>query len=182
MTGQNMTAGNRQPCGRGSNTAAPARLNMCLAGKIASMTTARAVPPQRRSYDELPAGDEVVELDLRLGALGRTFVPHDLPVRVTTAVELDVGFGVPFRIGDELVRHPAAQELLRDAALLPDHERCAFRLPDSQGVVHLGRVDLDVDEPDYRHGGLLRLPGQRFGGHLVWRAVGISRLPNSPAA
>src|SRR5262245_19730251 len=121
-----------------------------------------AVSPQGASYDELPSRDEVVELHLRFRPLERARVPHDLLVRVAAAVELDVGFGVPFRIGDELVRLPAAQELLRDAALLPDHERCAFRLPDSQGVVHLGRVDLDVDEPDYRHGGLLRLPGQRF--------------------
>jgi hypothetical protein len=33
-------------------------------------------------------------------------------------------------------------------ALLLDHERRALRLPNPQGVFHLGRIDLDVNEPD----------------------------------
>src|SRR5262245_5969411 len=74
---------------------------------------------------QMPLRDEVVELHLRLRSLERTRMLHDLPVRVAATVELDVGFGVPFRIGDELVRLPAAKELRGDAALLPDHERRA---------------------------------------------------------
>src|SRR4029079_137027 len=44
------------------------------------------------------------------------------------------------------------QQLLRDATLLPDHERRAFGLPDLLGLLVLGRIELDVNKPDDRHG------------------------------
>ena len=75
-------------------------------------------------------------------------MPHDLLVNLAVTVKLYVIFGVPFRIGDEFVGLPAAQKLFRNAALLLDHERRAFRLPDLQGFLHLGRIDLDMNEPD----------------------------------
>src|SRR6516165_5848320 len=71
------------------------------------------------------------------------------------AIGLDRGFALPFRVRDEFGRVSAAQELFRNAALLLDHERSALRLPDPHGVFGLGRIDLDVDEADDRHGVLL---------------------------
>jgi len=50
---------------------------------------------------------------------------------------------------------PLRIRLFRKAALLLDHERSALRLPDPHGVFGLGRIDLDVDEADDRHGVLL---------------------------
>src|SRR5262245_62069936 len=46
MMGKDMTAEDRQPCRRGSNTAVPTRSNTCVAGKVASMTTAPAASPK----------------------------------------------------------------------------------------------------------------------------------------
>src|SRR3989454_2041651 len=46
-----------------------------------------------------------------------------LLVRLTVAIGLDRGLGLPFRIGDELGRIFAAQQLFRHAALLLNHER-----------------------------------------------------------
>src|SRR5262245_27785623 len=94
---------------------------------------------------------ELVELDLRLRPFQSARVPHDLLVGVGVAIGLDRGVRIPFRIGDEFGSVPAAQELFRHAALLPDHERSAFRLPDPRGLFDLGRIDLDVDEADDRH-------------------------------
>ena len=70
---------------------------------------------------------------------------------VAVAIVLDVGFGIPFRIGDEFVGLCAAQELFGNTALLLNHERSAFRFPDLYGFFGLGWIDLDVDEPDDRH-------------------------------
>jgi len=95
---------------------------------------------------------ELVELDLGLGALERAGVTHDLLVRFAVAIGRDRGLRLPFRIGNEFGRVLAAQQLLRDATLLLDHERCAFRLPYAHGVVALGRIDLDMDEADNGHG------------------------------
>src|SRR5262249_34079839 len=97
---------------------------------------------------------ELVELDLRLRPFQPARVPHDLLVGVAAAIGLDRGLAIPFRVRDEFGSVSAAQELFRNAALLPDHERSAFRLPDPCGVFGLGRIDLDVDEAD-GHGVLL---------------------------
>src|SRR5262245_39775609 len=94
---------------------------------------------------------ELVELDLRLRPLQSACVPHDLLVGVACAIRLDRGFAIPLRIRDEFGGVSAAQQLFRHAALLPDHERSAFRLPDPRGLLDLGRIDLDVDEADDRH-------------------------------
>src|SRR5262245_60686131 len=94
---------------------------------------------------------ELVELNLRLRPFQPARVPHDLLVGVAVAVGLDRGVRIPFRIRDEFGSVPAAQELFRHAALLPDHERSAFRLPDPRGLFDFGRIDLDVDEADDRH-------------------------------
>src|SRR5262249_48412105 len=98
---------------------------------------------------------ELVELDLRLRPFQSARVPHDLLVGVAAAIGLDRGLAIPFRVRDEFGSVSAAQELFRNAALLPDHERSALRLPDPCGVFGLGRIDLDVDEADDRHGVLL---------------------------
>src|SRR5712691_5499467 len=71
---------------------------------------------------------ELVELDLRLRPFQSARMPHDLLVGVASAIGLDRGFRIPFRVRDEFVRLSAAQELFRNAALLLDHERSAFRL------------------------------------------------------
>src|SRR5215813_1362212 len=106
---------------------------------------------------------ELVELDLRLRPFQSARMPHDLLVGVAVAVGLDRGLRIPFRVRDEFVRLSAAQELFRNATLLPDHERSAFRLPDPHGVFGLGRIDLDVDEADDGHGVLLMRSRQRRG-------------------
>jgi hypothetical protein len=80
---------------------------------------------------------DIVELDLRLGAFERAGVAHDFLVGLTVAIGLDRGLGLPFRIGDELGRIFAAQQLFRHASLLLNHERRAFRLPDAHGVFGL---------------------------------------------
>src|SRR5262249_48289181 len=98
---------------------------------------------------------ELVELDLRLRPFQPARVPHDLLVGVAVAIGLDRGVRIPFRVRDELGSVAAAQELFRNAALLLDHERGAFRLPDPRGLFGLGRIDPDVDEADDRHGVLL---------------------------
>src|SRR5262249_30063155 len=95
---------------------------------------------------------ELVELDLRLRPFQSARVPHDLLMGVAAAIGLDRGFRIPFRVRDEFGSVPAAQELFRNAALLPDHERSTLRLPDPCGVFGLGRIDLHVDEADDRHG------------------------------
>src|SRR5215510_15430995 len=106
---------------------------------------------------------ELVELDLGLRPFQPARVPHDLLVGVAVAVGLDRGVRIPFRVRDEFVRLSAAQELFRNATLLPDHERSAFRLPDPHGVFGLGRIDLDVDEADDGHGVLLMRSRPRSG-------------------
>jgi hypothetical protein len=79
-------------------------------------------------------------------------------VGVAAAVNVNIGFGVPFRIGNKLVGLTAPEKLFRNAALLLDHEWRAFRFPDSNGFFDLGRINLDVNESDDRHGGLLGCP------------------------
>src|SRR5215471_13964168 len=97
-------------------------------------------------------GDRIIELDLGLRALERTRMTHDFLVGVAGAVGLDVGFGFPFRIGNEFVRLPATQELLRNAAFLLDHQRRTFLLPDLHRMAGFGGIDLDVNEADDGHG------------------------------
>src|SRR5262249_9752559 len=96
---------------------------------------------------------ELVELDLGLRPFQPARVPDDLLVGLAVAIGLDRGIRIPFRVRDEFGSVPAAQELFRHAALLADHERSAFRLPDPRGLFDLGRIDLDVDEADDRHWG-----------------------------
>jgi hypothetical protein len=52
----------------------------------------------------------------------------DFFVRGAVRLGGDVRFRVPFGVGDELMRFPAAEELFRDTAFLFDHERRAFLL------------------------------------------------------
>src|SRR6185436_8433337 len=77
---------------------------------------------------------KIVELHLRLRTFQTTRVLYDLLVGITVAVELDLGFSRPFRVGDEFVRLAAAEQLFRNATLLLDHERRALLLPDLQGI------------------------------------------------
>src|SRR3981189_2115876 len=79
-------------------------------------------------------------------------------MRIALHVSLDVLFGFPFRIRDELAALLRPQQLFGDAALLPDHERSAFRLPHLLGFLVLGWIELDVNEPYDRHG-VTSLPG-----------------------
>src|SRR5262245_24138185 len=73
--------------------------------------------------------DQIVKLRLGLRAFQGAGVPHDFLVRITVSVELDVGLGVPFRIGNEFVHIATTQQLFGNASLLLDHQRSAFFLP-----------------------------------------------------
>src|SRR5262245_18803063 len=97
-------------------------------------------------------GDRIIELDLGLRALERTRMTHDFLVGLAGAVGLDVGFGFPFRIGNEFVRLAATQELFRNAAFLLDHQRRTFLLPDLHRMAGFGGIDLDVNGADDGHG------------------------------
>jgi hypothetical protein len=79
---------------------------------------------------QLDLFNELIEFYLRPRAFQTAGVLHDLLVSVTVAVELDVDFTCPFRIGDEFVRLPAAEELFLNAALLLNHQRRALLFPD----------------------------------------------------
>ena len=47
------------------------------------------------------------------------------------------------------MRVSAAEQLFRNTPLLLNHERCAFLLPYIKGLFGLGRVDCDMDQPNY---------------------------------
>src|SRR5690349_21463532 len=85
---------------------------------------ARSIRATRYTPNAL--GHQIIELHLRLRAFQPARVAHDLLMGVAVAVEIDVRFAVPFRIGNELMGFSAAQKLLGNATLLPDHERRAF--------------------------------------------------------
>jgi hypothetical protein len=90
--------------------------------------------------------NQLVELHHSLGTFQSTRVAHYFFMGIAATIELDVGFGVPFRIRDEFVGFLAAQKLFRNAALLLDHERSALRFPDPCGIVDFRRINCDVDQ------------------------------------
>src|SRR5882724_6528441 len=146
-------------------TGATRRLRFSGSTRTCALLRMRRINGQHH-LDSFPAGtalvdlfNEIIKFYLRLRAFQTTRVLHDLLVGIAGAVEIDVGFSCPFRIGDEFVRLPAAKQLFRNAALLLDHQRRALLLPDLQGVFDLGWVDGDVDESYYGHGVLLSTLG-----------------------
>src|SRR5262249_4217118 len=85
---------------------------------------------------------------------------------------------LPFGIRDELAALASAQQLLRDAALLRDHEGGAFSLPDALSGLGLRRINLDVNEADDRHGVLLASSGRSRCGRAA-SGQAPAALPNS---
>src|SRR6266446_2796379 len=103
---------------------------------------------------------QIVQLDHGACTLHASRVIDDLLVGRAVGVALNVCLCLPFGIGDELAALASAQQLLRDAALLRDHEGGAFSLPDALGGLGLRRINLDVNEADDRHGVLLASSGR----------------------
>src|SRR5262245_11625228 len=75
--------------------------------------TRAARPRAPRNLDRPALLHELVELHHRLCPFEPAGMANDLLVRIAGRIGCDVRLGFPFRIGDELVRVPAAQQLLR---------------------------------------------------------------------
>src|SRR4051794_12793886 len=115
---------------------------------------AKGVVPPRNSavFTAIRLLDQIVQLHHDFRPFEAAGVTHDFLVRIALHVSLDVLLGLPFRIRDELAGRLRPQQLLRKTTLLLDHERSAFCLPDLLGLLVLGWIELDVNEPNDRHG------------------------------
>src|SRR5262245_42435024 len=94
----------------------------------------------------------IVKLHLDLCVLEPARMTHNLLMRLACEIPLDIGFALPFRVGDEFTASAAQpQQLFRDAARLPNHQWRTFSFPNVLGALVLGRGNPDMDQPDDGH-------------------------------
>ena len=90
-------------------------------------------------YERPNSLDKFIMLHLDFGTFRSACMPNNFFVSITLLVEIDVCLSGPFRIRNQLMSIPAAEQLLTETTLLLNYQRRAF-------LIQTFKADLISDE------------------------------------